>query len=104
MKSILINTPRVRSTKHVTFYMNKFMTFGRAPRENLESEIISGSLTSRWEKYLHSKFTVKSKLRSSHIDDSRPTQITKPIEKPGFYCIFAGKINSIYEVEKLIDW
>lgn len=52
--------------------------------------------------YHHSKFTIKSKLKSSHIDDSRPTRITQLSENPGFYCIFAGKINSIYEIEKIL--
>ena len=54
--------------------------------------------------YVQSKFTIKSKLKSSHIDDSRPTQIQKLSENPGFYCIFAGKINSIYEIEKMINF
>ena len=53
-------------------------------------------------KYVDSKFTVKSKLKSSFIDDGRPTHILKLKENPSFYCIFAGKINSIYEIEKVL--
>ena len=52
--------------------------------------------------YLTSFFTIKSKLRANHIDDGRPTEISRLHEAPGFYCIFAGKINSIYEVEKVV--
>jgi glycine/D-amino acid oxidase-like deaminating enzyme len=53
-----------------------------------------------WQ-YFHSYFTIKSKLRASHIDDARPTEISKLHDNPAFYCIFAGKINSIYETEKI---
>lgn len=51
--------------------------------------------------YLFSYFTIKSKLKSSHIDDGRPTEISMLHEQPKFYCLFAGKINSIYEIEKI---
>lgn len=50
---------------------------------------------------LFSYFTIKSKLKASHIDDGRPTEIALLHEQPRFYCLFAGKINSIYEVEKI---
>ena len=53
--------------------------------------------------YLYSYFTIKSKLKASHIDDGRPTEIALLSETPRFYCLFAGKINSIYEVEKVVD-
>ncbi|MCB9284312.1 MAG: FAD-binding oxidoreductase [Lewinellaceae bacterium] len=53
-----------------------------------------------WQ-YFFSYFTIKSKLQASFIDDSRPTEISLLRENPHFYCIFAGKINSIYEIEKI---
>jgi len=52
--------------------------------------------------YVDSKFTIKSKLKASYIDDGRPTHVVKLQENPSFYCIFAGKINSIYEIEKVV--
>jgi glycine/D-amino acid oxidase-like deaminating enzyme len=52
--------------------------------------------------YLFSYFTIKSKLKASHIDDGRPTEIACLRRAPHFYCLFAGKINSIYEVEKFV--
>jgi hypothetical protein len=55
-----------------------------------------------WQ-YYFSKYTIKSKLRANHIDDGRPTEISKTSSKPDFYCIFAGKINSIYEIERVIE-
>jgi hypothetical protein len=48
-----------------------------------------------------SYYTIKSKLKSSYIDDGRPTEISMLHETPKFYCLFAGKINSIYEIEKI---
>lgn len=53
--------------------------------------------------YVKSLFTVKSKLKANYIDDGRPTEIAIMQENPRFYCIFAGKINSIYEIEKIVD-
>lgn len=50
---------------------------------------------------LFSYYTIKSKLKASHIDDGRPTEISLLHREPRFYCLFAGKINSIYEVEKI---
>lgn len=52
--------------------------------------------------YLTSYFTIKSKLKANFIDDGRPTEITILHRNPDFYCIFAGKINSIYEIEKVV--
>ena len=54
-----------------------------------------------WQ-YFHSLFTIKSKLRANYIDDGRPTEINRLHDDPPFYCIFAGKINSIYEIEKVV--
>jgi len=60
------------------------------------------------QKYLHtdiklnhveSQYTVKSKLKRSYIDDSRPTLIKKLNETPEFHCIFGGKLSSIYDIE-----
>lgn len=52
--------------------------------------------------YLTSFFTIKSKLKANFIDDGRPTEISTLHTNPDFYCIFAGKINSIYEIEKVV--
>ncbi len=52
--------------------------------------------------HLFSYFTIKSKLKASYIDDGRPTEIARLRDEPSFYCLFAGKVNSIYEVEKIV--
>ncbi len=49
-----------------------------------------------------SYFTIKSKLKASYIDDGRPTEISMLRDSPRFYCLFAGKVNSIYEIEKIV--
>lgn len=54
--------------------------------------------------YFHSYYTIKSKLKANYIDDGRPTEIRILNENPRFYCIFAGKINSIYEIEKIVEY
>ncbi|HEX2934266.1 MAG TPA: FAD-dependent oxidoreductase [Bacteroidales bacterium] len=54
--------------------------------------------------YKYSMFTIKSKLASSFIDDGRPTEISKLGSNPDYFCLFAGKINSIYEIEKFINY
>ncbi|MEL7022042.1 MAG: FAD-dependent oxidoreductase [Bacteroidota bacterium] len=51
--------------------------------------------------FYQSLFTVKSKLRSHAIDDGRPTSIIQLSSTPDFYCIFAGKVQSIYEIERV---
>ncbi len=53
-------------------------------------------------RYASSFFTIKSKLKANAIDDGRPTEISVLHQSPDFYCLFAGKINSIYEIEKLL--
>lgn len=55
-------------------------------------------------RHYSSFFTIKSKLKASYIDDGRPTEISVLTKNPPFYCIFAGKINSIYEIEKVIPF
>ncbi len=52
-------------------------------------------------RYYHSLFTIKSKLKANFIDDGRPTEVVQLHQKPDFWCVFAGKVNSIYEVEKI---
>lgn len=54
--------------------------------------------------YFKSMFAVKSKLRANYIDDGRPTEISILKDSPRYYCIFAGKINSIYEIEKVFKF
>jgi len=51
-----------------------------------------------------SLYTVKTKLRRSFIDDSRPTEIKVLRQDPLYVCVFSGKMNSIYEIERVLDY
>ncbi|MBK9255181.1 MAG: NAD(P)/FAD-dependent oxidoreductase [Saprospiraceae bacterium] len=53
-------------------------------------------------KYHKSLFSVKALMNSSEIDDSRPTVIRKFSEKPYFYTVLSGKINTIYDLDDLV--
>jgi glycerol-3-phosphate dehydrogenase len=49
--------------------------------------------------HFSSLFTVKTKLKSSYIDDARPTCIDTTSKSPYYLTLFSGKINSMYEIE-----
>ena len=53
--------------------------------------------------YLFSYYTIKSKLKASYIDDGRPTEISRLNAEPPFYCLFAGKVNSIFPATRILE-
>lgn len=53
--------------------------------------------------YEKSLFTIKPILIASEIDDSRPTVIRRFSEKPTFISVLSGKINTIYDLEDLVQ-
>lgn len=48
-------------------------------------------------------FAIKPILMISELDDSRPTVIRKYSDSPLFVSILSGKINTVYEIGKVID-
>jgi hypothetical protein len=52
--------------------------------------------------YVKSLFALKPILRTSEIDDSRPTLIRQYSDKPRFYSVFSGKINTIYDLDVML--
>lgn len=52
--------------------------------------------------YVKSLFTLKPILKTSEIDDSRPTLIRQYSDKPRFYSVFSGKINTIYDLDGIL--
>jgi len=52
--------------------------------------------------YVKSLFTLKPILKASEIDDSRPTLIRQYSDKPQFYSVFSGKINTIYDLDSIL--
>lgn len=53
--------------------------------------------------YRESLFSMKPILMSSEIDDSRPTVIKKFSENPTFVGILSGKINTVYDLDKVLS-
>jgi glycine/D-amino acid oxidase-like deaminating enzyme len=64
-------------------------------------------LTKRYLKddfYFHktaSRFAMKTILQQTEVDDSRPTLIQTLSQKPRFSTVLSGKINTVYELERL---
>ena len=53
--------------------------------------------------YRKSLFSMKPILMSSEIDDSRPTVIRIYSTKPTFVGVLSGKINTVYDLEEVLD-
>jgi len=56
-------------------------------------------LTFTYEKSL---FSMKPILKSSEIDDSRPTVIRKFSDRPVFISVLSGKINTVYDLDEVL--
>jgi len=52
--------------------------------------------------YEKSLFAIKPILKSSEIDDSRPTIIKKHSNNPTFVSVLSGKINTLYDLEEVL--
>ena len=52
--------------------------------------------------YIKSLFTLKPIVKASEIDDSRPTIIRKFSDRPDFYTVFSGKINTMYDLDGIL--
>ena len=52
--------------------------------------------------YKGSLFSMKPILRSTEIDDSRPTVVKKFSEGPTFVSVLSGKINTVYDLDEVL--
>lgn len=52
--------------------------------------------------YKNSLFSMKPILKSSEIDDSRPTLVRKMHEEPIFVSVLSGKINTVYDLDDVL--
>jgi hypothetical protein len=50
--------------------------------------------------YVGSLYSMKPILKSSEIDDSRPTVIRRYSDEPRFVSVLSGKINTLYELDE----
>jgi hypothetical protein len=48
---------------------------------------------------VESLFCVKTVLRTSEVDDSRPTLVRVESRRPSFITLFSGKINTLYDLD-----
>lgn len=53
--------------------------------------------------YRKSLFSMKPILTSSEIDDSRPTVIKTYSHKPTFVAVLSGKINTVYDLNEVLE-
>ncbi len=53
-------------------------------------------------RYKKSLFAIKPILKSSEIDDSRPTVIRQFSSNPTFISVLSGKINTIYDLDEVL--
>ena len=53
--------------------------------------------------YKSSLFSMKPILKSSEIDDSRPTVIRTFSKSPTFVSVLSGKINTVYDLDEVLD-
>lgn len=54
-------------------------------------------------RYVKSLFSMKPILKTSEIDDSRPTVIRKYSESPTFVSVLSGKINTVYDLDEVLE-
>ncbi len=52
--------------------------------------------------YAGSLFSMKPILKSSEVDDSRPTRIRVDSKEPYFVSVLSGKINTVYDLEEYL--
>lgn len=53
--------------------------------------------------YHSSLYSMKPILLASEIDDSRPTIIRKLADKPVLYSVLSGKINTVYDLDEILN-
>ena len=54
-------------------------------------------------KYKDSYFAIKPILKMSELDDSRPTVIRQFSNNPTFISVLSGKINTIYDLDPILQ-
>ena len=52
--------------------------------------------------YVESLYSMKPILKSSEVDDSRPTAIRVMSREPDFISVLSGKINTVYDLDEFL--
>jgi glycine/D-amino acid oxidase-like deaminating enzyme len=53
--------------------------------------------------YVRSLFSMKPILKAAEVDDSRPTVIREHSLNPTFISVLSGKINTVYDLDEVLD-
>ena len=53
--------------------------------------------------YVQSLYSMKPILKSSEVDDSRPTAIKVLSKEPTFISVLSGKINTVYDLDAYLS-
>ena len=53
--------------------------------------------------YEQSLYSMKPILKSSEVDDSRPTAIAVMSSSPSFISVLSGKINTVYDLDGFLE-
>lgn len=53
--------------------------------------------------YKKSLYSIKPILKSSEVDDSRPTAIKVLNRDPFFISVLSGKINTVYDLDEYLE-
>ena len=53
-------------------------------------------------KYEKSLYSMKPILKSSEMDDSRPTVIKQYSTNPTFISVLSGKVNTIFDLDEIL--
>ena len=53
-------------------------------------------------KFVKSLITIKPILKANENDDGRPTLVLDYPSHPGFYTVFSGKLNTIYDLDRIL--
>lgn len=67
---------------------------------NLARKYLSDDYLFKYEKSL---FSMKPILKTSEVDDSRPTVIRKFSDNPTFISVLSGKINTVYDLDEVLQ-
>ena len=52
--------------------------------------------------YVKSLYSMKPILKSSEVDDSRPTAVRVLSREPEFVSVLSGKINTVYDLDEFL--
>ena len=87
---------RLRNAGFVTFFFSGICT--------ISSGVVVSLLQEEYGFAYHSSlFSMKPILKASEIDDSRPTVVRVMNDEPKLVSVLSGKINTVYDLDEVLD-